>query len=413
MRCALLPLVAQAAPPAAAWQPLHDLLSSWQFTDDFAVSVGVADGAKRTELFVHEQGKMTMTTKVGTASTSKWPMAMALAGAVDDGSIPSLDTPVHTIVPWWTSDPSDLRSKITMRHLLSFTSGFGGGAPGDEIGAMRNPEFLGASKVTPACMNNASFPDYDECAKVVYQVVGGPGGVNITGTPGTVYSYNSYHLQLAGAVVQRATGLTMQQVLKKYLTDAYDMVDTSCEGPNPQLAICLTTTGRDYANFLSGVLGYSPLSKAIVDESEKDSTPFLAKWYTLYGDYGFGHFLSCFDSVNGFTKDCKNAQIHADPGAYGFYPMIDRKNQYYLEVVAYEHTAKTYPRSGIPEYLAQLVKPIVDDIMAGKDVSDSSQHSTPAHQRMSLVDVNYIADCYLHPLHCLGAPKPAAEPVLV
>ena len=39
--------------------------------------------------------------------------------------------------------------------------------------------------------------------------------------------------------------------------------------------------------------------------------------YTLYGDYAFGHFLMCFDSVKGFTKECQEAQCHMDPGAYG------------------------------------------------------------------------------------------------
>ena len=36
----------------------------------------------------------------------------------------------HEYVPWWTRDPADAKSNVTLRHLLSFTSGFGGGAPG-------------------------------------------------------------------------------------------------------------------------------------------------------------------------------------------------------------------------------------------------------------------------------------------
>ena len=34
--------------------------------------------------------------------------------------------------------------------------------------------------------------------------------------------------------------------------------------------------------------------------------------YTLYGDYGFGHFLMCFDSVDGFTDACREAKSHMD-----------------------------------------------------------------------------------------------------
>ncbi len=67
-------------------------------------------------------------------------------------------------------------------------------------------------------------------------------------------------------------------------------------------------------------------------ESEKDYTPFMDNYETLYGSYGFGHFLECFDSVVGYSAACKEANIHADPGAYGYYPLIDRKNNFYMQV---------------------------------------------------------------------------------
>ena len=38
------------------------------------------------------------------------------------------------------------------------------------------------------------------------------------------------------------------------------------------------------------------------------------------------------------------------------------------QVVAYEHTNKTYPRSGIPEYLGLALKPYVDVIMSGRSI---------------------------------------------
>merc|ERR1712151_1454392 len=105
----------------------------------------------------------------------------------------------------------------------------------------------------------------------------------------------------------------------------------------------------DYANFLSGVLGYEGLGKELGLEAEKDYTPFLASSYSLYGDYGFGHYLYCFDSVKGRTEECVKAKVHADPGGYGFFPLIDRRYDYYMELVAYEHTEKNlsaqwYPR---------------------------------------------------------------------
>lgn len=396
--CGIIVSHVSALPKPKAWEPLRELLQGWAFTDDFAVSVGVAHGKEKKELFLHEHGAMTMHTKVGTASTSKWPMAMAMTGAVNDGTIRSLDALVHEYVPWWTKDGKDIRSSVTLRHLLSFTSGFGSGMPGQE----------GPSNTS--CLENASYPNFDECARIIYENVGGPGGRNMSGVPGKTYSYNSYHLQLAAAMVMHASGLGIHGVLHRYLFKAYNMTETSCDGSNPQLAVCLLTTGRDYANFLSGVLGHHPLSRELVHESERDYTPFMSEWYTLYGDYAFGHFLGCFDSVAGFTRECKQAKVHSDPGAFGFYPMIDRQYSYYMELVAFEHTNITYPRSGIPEYLAQLIKPYVDAIMRGEDISFSASHSTPEFMSLTFADINYIADCYIHPAHCAGSVR-AENPI--
>ena len=121
--------------------------------------------------------------------------------------------------------------------------------------------------------------------------------------------------------------------------------------------------------------------------------------YTLYGDYGFGHFLECFDSVEGFTEDCKAAMVHSDPGAFGFYPLVDRRLGYYMEIVAFEASKRDYPRSGIPEYLRLLVKPLADAAIAGEGGYDFAHHG-PAQKGLTLADVNYVADCYLHPEHC-------------
>ena len=123
-----------AAPELAAperqskFAPLRSLLEGWELTTEFAVSVGTSEG----ERFRYEGGSFTMQTQVPTASVSKWPSAMMFAGLVADGTISTLDTRVNTILPYWTKDASDPRSAITLRMLLTFTSGFGDGHPGLE-----------------------------------------------------------------------------------------------------------------------------------------------------------------------------------------------------------------------------------------------------------------------------------------
>lgn len=170
----------------------------------------------------------------------------------------------------------------------------------------------------------------------------------------------------------------------------------------PDFAVDLITTGADYANFMHGVLTYKPLSKAIVDASEADSTPFMKDYYSLYGDYGFGHFLLCFDSVEGFTDKCKAARCHMDPGAFGFIPTLDRKNEYYVEVVAAEVAPTgSYPLSGIPEYLAVAIKPHVDAIMSTKPPpAEEHLHYSPAFMSLGVADVNYCLNCKLNPKQC-------------
>merc|ERR1719387_2596722 len=162
------------------------------------------------------------------------------------------------------------------------------------------------------------------------------------------------------------------------------MTDSFYAGKCPDFAGSLVTTGADYEKFLAGLLGYKTLSKSIVDASEKDSTPFMKDYYTLYGDYGFGHFLMCFDSVRGFTERCREAMCHMDPGAFGFIPIIDRKYGYYFQVVAAEvYPTGSYPLSGIPEYLAVAIKPHVDAIISANP-PDPSEHLTHSPDFLSL-----------------------------
>jgi len=392
------------------WAPLRQLLQGWEFTSNYAISVG---DAKHGRLFLYEGGNFTMKTQIPTGSTSKWPSAMLFAGLVNDGTVASLDDKVSKYLPWWTKHPKDLRSTVTFRMLLSFTSGFGDGHPGEEANTRAAREWRVAQNASRAAPNlearlaaeigpegaaqcNTATGDITACAKSIYHKV------KLIGTPGKVYSYNSNHLQIAAAVAVAVTGLDIHQVVKKYLVEPYGMKDSYYAGKCPDFGGSLITTGDDYEKFLAGLLAYKPLSKAIVDASEEDSTPFMSSFYTLYGNYGFGHFLWCFDSVGGMTKQCRQDKVHADPGAFGFIPMIDRKHQYYVQLVSAEIAPTgSYPLSGIPEYLAVAVKPHVDAIMSPAP-PDPAQHLTHSPELLSLgvADVNYCLNCVLHPEAC-------------
>ena len=80
------------------WEPLKTLITGWEFTKNFSVSIGDASGNLFTRKFIffakHTQyskyqstttdnnGDFTMHTQIPTGSTSKWPSAMMFAGMV-------------------------------------------------------------------------------------------------------------------------------------------------------------------------------------------------------------------------------------------------------------------------------------------------------------------------------------------
>jgi len=116
--------------------------------------------------------------------------------------------------------------------------------------------------------------------------------------------------------------------------------------------------------------------------------------------------------------------VHVDPGAFGFYPLQDRKRGYYMALVA-EEKGKFYPRSGIPEYLRLALKPLIDaklDCDSRRSHNASSpyhrmctpnpgakrprlrlralaQH-TPELKALTIADVNYCGACITDPSSC-------------
>ena len=105
---------------------------------------------------------------------------------IQDGTIESLDDPLGKYLSWWTKNETDLRSTVTMRMLLSFTSGFGGGHPGEEMNTRQAREWRARnSPVQNVYLDagDATSGEVVECAKSIYE------NVKLIGTPGKVYSY--------------------------------------------------------------------------------------------------------------------------------------------------------------------------------------------------------------------------------
>ena len=87
-----------------------------------------------------------------------------------------------------------------------------------------------------------------------------------------------------------------------------------------------------------------------------------------------------------------------DPGAFGFIPVIDRKRNYYIQLVEAEVAPfGQYPLSGIPEYLAVAMKKHADAILSSNPPPAAAhEHHTPSLLSLSIADVNYCLDCKLN-----------------
>jgi len=123
------------------------------------------------------------------------------------------------------------------------------------------------------------------------------------------------------------------------------------------------------------------LSKELIDQIEIDytdplkgvnasnSTMDLAK---TIGHYGFGHWIECWNNGNDtLTPACKAQRIHSDPGLFGYYPLVDRRNGYYMQIVMMHVVANTsnFGPTEASSSLRLKIKPTIDSIM------NASQHS--------------------------------------
>lgn len=345
------------AADADVWAPLRRGVEAWsalQFDTQFAINVGDASG----RLFAWETPGFSMSkTRMKGASLSKWPSAVMISGLVADGTL-AYDDLASKHLSFWTTNRKDPRSRVTLRHLLSFRSGY------------LKDGFAGA-----VCTTNHS--NFMTCAERLYQ------NMTMKHEPGTVWAYLSCHLQLAGAMAVSASGLRIDELYDKYLYAPFNMTSTTWTPiNNPQLATGITTTSDDFENLLHGLLTYKGLPKAIQDEMEVDYSqpPVEPSGDGWFGHYAMGHWWECIGygtpehyERNALPQDCMAVHIQAGPGMYGFYPLLDRsgggglagpeRQPYYFQIALQEGINL----SGIPEYLRLLAKPIADAILAGRD----------------------------------------------
>jgi len=263
-------------------------------------------------------------------SGGKWPGSVAIAGAVHTGHL-SWGTRAAEVFDWWTKDSADPKSRVTLRHLLQFSSGF----------------YMGDVQIP--CMRHAfgSTATMEGCAKEVYEKAGF--SEDRLGKWSDKLNYNSLHQVVALAMATKRTGLSPPEYLQRYLYDPAGMTHTTVYPlAQPILSAFMVTTVDDYDSFLWRYLTYKILPKEIVDVLEADSGNGAGSWINAMGHHTEG-------------------AVHDWGGS--IWASVDRETQSYQLIVP---PMKEYPTGGWGKW--NKVHRLIENVI---------QHIDASHRRLA------------------------------
>jgi len=238
---------------SADWDPVRRKLY-------YMGSLSFSAGNKIERTFTFEGPSAYFGRKMSTAaagmSIGKFPTAVIVAGAVARGKL-TFETKVSDVFSWWDTSPKDNRSAVTLRHLLTFTSGF------IQQGSLLDHTH-DMSKIT--CLNAGGRRwTIEECAKQIYEKA------PHSRLPGEAFDYNSLHLQVAMAMACAASKMTPRELIKQNLLEPAQMTQTWwAGGDNPPMAFGIITSADDLDSFGRSYLNYMVLPKRIIEEMNKE-----------------------------------------------------------------------------------------------------------------------------------------------
>lgn len=290
--------------PAEPFDKVAAALDAYS-ASDIAVIVGTREGIAFTRI----KGAFALDRSVAIASASKWMASATIMRLVERGTM-RLDDRPQQYLDFWTNDPADARSRVTLEQLLSFTSGFDS----------RNQD--ADCTLDPTTTVQA-------CAGDIY--ADGPDG-----TPGEQFAYGNGHLHIAAAMAEKASGLAFADLFEREIAVPLGLSDQSAfafpSRANPLVAGGATSSANDYALFLDALVAgriVADLDTFLADRTGGVPITFRPRAASNAGDwrYALGAFVEC-DSPE-FDSECAADQIYSSPGLFGWTPWIDRKNGYW------------------------------------------------------------------------------------
>lgn len=262
--------------------------------------------------------------KVSIASATKMLSALIVQRLVESGRMQWSDTVADYFGSSYPGASAE-KGRITLGQLFSHTSG------------------ISAKPAT--CMSvdyrNRSL---DWCAQSIL-------GMALSTPPGTFFAYGGNSMQVAGAMAQRATGMTWDQLVRSELTGPLSMTrtdfGTNSRGapyPNPLIASGARTSSKDYSNVVKMVLqkgrfnGTQYLSADSIAVMQLDQTlgapfdPDASPDPEAYG-YGYGQWRNKINCSTGVAVEISSS------GTFGTSPWVDYRNGIAAVFMAYKQDA--------------------------------------------------------------------------
>jgi serine-type D-Ala-D-Ala carboxypeptidase/endopeptidase len=307
------------------------------YGNPMGLAVYGADGSK---VFERMYGNFSADRRVAIASASKLVSGVTLFRLIDAGYL-SLDSTTGQLLGW-----TGTKGEITLRHLLSFTSGL-------------EPEH--------ACTYQPNIP-LAACVDEIAQR-------ELMAPPGSRFDYGSTHLHVAGLMAQVAVGSDWNAIFDEQLRGplqlapefAYYSAPRQGVGSrpmNPLLAGGMRASMNDYERVLHFVYdkgrwqGSQLLSPDIFDAQAIQPYP-NATVGTSPGSsnirYGLTAWLECATPATG----CASI---SSPGLFGFTPWLDRSAGYYA-ILGMELDDLQADR-GIGTQIQQTLKPLIAEAVS-------------------------------------------------
>lgn len=307
------------------------------------------------------------------ASGSKWVTAVVAMKAIESlncttGTTLSLSTTTGQALGW-----TGTRGNITLRQLLSFTSGLNAG----------NLNGANCISTLPAGAGNT---EKDACSDAIRD--------GSTGTPGELFVYNSNHMAVAMRMLEKTCNRTWTQIFTETLVtplgwDSSQAIwkgnfqsSTTTDG-SMSGAYGLTISAEAYARMLSALLRNGTarnatgdvtgfLSQNNVNEILNDQFNGATIGYSQFASfgyrwqYGLGNWRFC--STPQTPSECDKDLISHSLGINGFYPFLDRNKGYYailaVNNLGRKNSLPLLPATANSLFFVESIRPYINSLVA-------------------------------------------------